>query len=183
MAFSTETKYGYQDGEQFGNWGPTFPIFARVVNNELYAVAREDNPAWAGQSRFGKMFTLSVEWLKGTIFADHPTDADFFADKPNQVEDTSVPGNEFVKSNDTANLLKRPNADAAQTLPKLETEPTKAKDVPVIAATTTTPVPATMLAAVTSVKQMPQWALIALSITLVGAVVGIIIWLRKRNEA
>lgn len=104
------TKNGYVDKEHFANHGPDFPLFARIVNGELYAVAREDR---AGAETFGKVSFLSREWLKNTAFAAKKSDADFFADKPNGLADTSLPGSAYVRTANTSTdgAFKSPTPD------------------------------------------------------------------------
>lgn len=112
MAFTTETKNGYVDGEHFANHGQTFPIFARVKNGQLYAVARVDTPG----AEFGKVVFLSVEWLKNAPFSAKKSDADFFSDRPNGSPDTSEPGASFVLTGITTDqAFKFPVAGAPTT--------------------------------------------------------------------
>ena len=201
--FSGESKYGYQDGEHFANWGDGYPLFARVVNGELYAVAREENPNW-GPERFFHMFSMSREWLKNTIFADYPTDANSFADKPNVVEDFSVPGNQFIKSADKSKVLKRPNLVAIPVPPSVtvgNTPPSTTVGDPYAPTTTgnpTTTPPATPATTGSSVvptgnlpinlatvtgsasSSVPSWVVIALVSLAVAAVVGVIFWKKRK---
>lgn len=108
MAFTSETKYGYKDGDHIGNWGAQYPVFARVVNGKLYAVAREDNPNHPTPGRFGSMFMCSREWLKATLFAAYKSYGDLFEDKPNNVADSSEPGSSFQKTSSVEGLIKAP---------------------------------------------------------------------------
>lgn len=197
--FTGESKYGYQDGEHFANWGEGYPVFVRVVNGQVYAVAREENPG-AGSSRFFRMFMMSREWIKNTIFSAYPTDADLFTDKPNNVEDTSVPANQFIKSSDTTQLLKRPNSQAVTVGPGGLTPvvPPPATTSPVItdpvkpaptnnttptttgAALTTANLPISLTSITGSGTSTPNWLVIALVSLAAIAVIGVIFFKKRK---
>lgn len=138
MAFTGESKYGLTDGQHLGNWSASFPLFARVVNGVLYPVAREDHP----DGTFGKVVTMSRDWLRGNLYNGFPTEADLFADKPNLVEDTSVAASEFIKTTNDDGLIAHPNPQAAATTPTTTAVTTPAAST-TADATTTTPAPAT----------------------------------------
>lgn len=185
MAFTTESKYGYQDGEHFANWSTQYPIFARVINNVLYALGREDNPD--NTARFGKVFKMSRDWMKQTIFADTPSDADFFADSINNQEDTSVPGNQFIKSTDLSQVISRPDPALANfSLPNLPTgdpaTPTQTKT------TDTAKLPSDLLSNVQSAMNPAgdsSWRYVYIMAALVGIVAivgGIVYAIKQRNK-
>lgn len=198
--FTGESKYGYQDGEHFANWGETYPLFARVVGGQLYAVAREENTNW-GPERFFHMFTMSREWLKNAVFADHPTDADLFTDKPNVLEDSSVPANQFIKSADNkTQVLKRPNSAAAAAPPVVTPvvvppatttgnpvmDPAKPPaTTPTTTGTTTVPtgnLPINLATVTGTSSSTPNWLVIALVALAAVAIVGVIIFKKKKGK-
>lgn len=108
MSFTSETKYGYKDGDHIANWGTQFPVFVRVQNGKIRAVAREDRPDHPTPGRFGNMFMCSREWLKATVFAANKSYADLFEDSPNNVQDSSEPGSNFIKASNVEGLIKAP---------------------------------------------------------------------------
>lgn len=188
MAFTSETKNGYVDGEHFGNHGDSFPLFARVVNGVLYAVAREDR---AGAERFGSVFFVSPEWLKSSAFAARKSDADYFADKPNGAADNSQPGSLFVRTANTEALFKSPTP----TTPVAATNPIPAVVVAPAVVPPATPaitVPVQTLAAQPSVtsaetfNELPTSGMTTTMKVLIGvavaAVVGAVIYFISKKK-
>ncbi|GAB3761289.1 hypothetical protein [Spirosoma pomorum] len=196
MAFTGNQKYGYTDGDQIGNHGGQFPIFARVRNGELYAVAREDNPSHPTPGRFGKLFTLSREFLKNTVFGAYKSDADVFSDKPQNVEDTSEPGSSFVLVNNTDTLIKRPNLGSTtptNTNPTT-TNPTNtnpnptttnpANTNPAQTGLTTTPSTSTSTTTVITPSTMTptiKYSIIGVAVLVVAGIIYMVVSSSKRN--
>jgi hypothetical protein len=137
MAFTGLTKYGFTDGEQIGRWGDQFPAFIRIKAGDTlpYIVFREDNPNHPTAGRFGNMFYASRDFIRQTVFGANKSDADLFADKPNNTPDTSEPGSSFVLKDTTTLLFKRPDT-GTQTTPVV-TNPTNTNPTTTNPTTTT----------------------------------------------
>ncbi|GAB3568929.1 hypothetical protein GCM10027578_22400 [Spirosoma luteolum] len=190
--FTTEKKYGYADGDHVANWGTQFPVFARVVNGKLYAVAREDRPDHPTPGRFGSVFFCSREWLKATVFGAYKAYADLFEDKSNNVADTSEPGSSFSKTSDAEGIVKAPVVDTATTPLPGNTSTTTLPGNPSTATPTGTPSTATTPAigltsnppatgATTAVAGLP-WKTIGLGIGAVIVALGVWLFLRPSKK-
>ena len=200
MAFTGLTKYGFTDGEQIGNWGDKYPLFIRIKANELpYAVAREDNAGHPTPGRFGSVFFTSREWLRNTIFGANKSDADLFADKPNNTQDTSEPGSSFVLKDNTTLLLRRPDTGATTTpvvtnptnntppnqvpttqVPTTQTPTTQVPTGNLTGTPTTTTSTTTTVAAATTMTPTVKWAIIGVAVAIVG---GILYMVMKGGSA
>lgn len=92
LNFNGNALYGVSDGQQVGNWGTEFPVFARVKNGAMYAVGIEKNQNKADKDT---VYKLSQAWLKNVF----PTDYTLFQDVPHQQQDTDYPASDYIWAN------------------------------------------------------------------------------------
>jgi hypothetical protein len=189
MAFTGLTKYGFTDGEHIGRWGDQFPAFIRIKAGEAlpYIVFREDNPNHPTAGRFGNMFYADRSFIRNTIFGASKSDADLFADKPNNSPDTSEPGSSFVLKDTTTLLFKRPDTGTPITTPVVTnptttnptttnpTTTTPATTVPVSNATPTTTTTTTTTNNPAAMTPTTKWTIIGVVVVVVAGILYMVL--------
>ena len=97
LFFNGASVYGITDGQQIGNWGSEFPVFARIENGQMYGVGIEKNASKADKDT---VYKLSRAWLKNVF----PSDSDLFMDVPHQQIDSKYAASEYNWGNKDQNF-------------------------------------------------------------------------------
>ncbi len=101
MAFTTEIKYGYSDGQHIGWWGDEFALFARVVGGELFALGKQTI-----QSKMPNVMTMSRAWMNNPF--QNTTDSAYFTEKPNATAYTAIPWDDLLITRPIGSDMIRP---------------------------------------------------------------------------
>ncbi|MBO0951222.1 hypothetical protein [Fibrella forsythiae] len=113
MAFTSEKKFGYSDGQHVGWYGDGLAIFVRVQNGTVRTVGKEMNPAAANPQKIGK---LARSWMKYILPAIASDFDNFVAgENENGAADTSEPYSAFVITLPVGSAFIRPNLTATTT--------------------------------------------------------------------
>lgn len=105
LFFNGSTLYGVADGQQIGNWGTEFPVFARIENGQLYGVGIEKNASKADKDT---VYKLNRAWLRNVF----PNDADLFQDVTHLERDTKYGAADYIWANKSESFRQAFNRSA-----------------------------------------------------------------------